>query len=91
MKVSVTRGVRVVVAAELAGYQPTSQTLEISTVEPSMAIALDALAAIASDAGVADAAPAAKPDARTPSKPPRKRPPAGSNADTFNPNEVGGD
>jgi len=97
VKVSVTRGVRVVVAAELAGYQPTSRTLDIATAEPTVAIALEAVPVIASDAGVADAAVAATvmPDARMPSKPPRKRPPigsnAGSNAGTFNPNEVGGD
>jgi len=93
VKVTVTRGVRVAVDADLAGYQPASQTLDIASEEPSMSLALTALPASTVDVGAADAAvmTSAPPDARTSTRPPRKQPSAKSNAGTFNPNEVGGD
>ncbi len=93
LKVSVARGSRVVVDAELAGYQHASRTFSIASAEPSVTLALAALPTIASDAGVADAVvTATTPDARGPSKPPRKVPSSTrTTPGTFNPNEVGGD
>lgn len=78
-------------AAEL--YQPASQTLEIATAEPSATIAVAALRASTPDGGVVDAAVTkpVRPDPRPSAKPHRKPPSNGSNAGTFNPNDVGGD
>ncbi len=89
VRLEVTKGAHVAVAAEREGFEPVSQTIEIGSNDQTFSLALIALPAMA-DAGVPiDAASTAVTKPAHPTKP--ARPPTGSNSGTFNPNEVGGD